>query len=162
MTTAVYAGSFNPFTRGHLDILCRGLMIFDRVILMLGVNVDKPAQAQTIRQRAEALGRELQPFGDRVEVVICTGLVAAEAAAHNASALLRGVRSASDYDYERSMAATNRLISGIDTVILLADPKYEAVSSSIVRELEGYGFPTDQLLPSPADIAEAASSLRKQ
>lgn len=146
--TAVFAGSFNPFTVGHLSILKRGLEIFDKVIVMIGHNASKKDDSENAEKRVEELNRLLAPFGERTEVRICSGLVAPEAKALGAVALLRGVRSVADFEYERNMADINRDISGIETVILTAEPRYGAISSSIVRELRSYGYDVTSFLPS--------------
>ena len=87
--TAVFAGSFNPFTVGHLSILKRGLEIFDKVIVMIGHNASKKDDSENAEKRVEELSRLLAPFGERTEVRICSGLVAPEAKALGAVALLR-------------------------------------------------------------------------
>lgn len=144
---AVFAGSFNPFTLGHLSILRRGLTIFDKVIIMIGRNINKPDEAEEASARAALLSRTLADFGDRVEVRTCDGLVAPEAVRLGATALLRGVRSVADFEYERNMADVNREIAGIETVILTAEPAYGAISSSVVRELESYGYDISGFIP---------------
>jgi len=145
--TAVFAGSFNPFTVGHLSILRRGLTIFDKVIVMLGRNANKQPQSDPVTERAAHLSRTLSSFGDAVEVRICDRLVALEAKELGATALLRGVRSVADFEYERNMADINREIAGIETVILTAEPSYGAISSSVVRELSSYGYDISRFLP---------------
>ncbi len=145
--TAVFAGSFDPFTLGHLSILRRGLTLFDKVIVMIGRNVNKAAEAAKAAERAAQLAETLADFGERVEVTVCDGLVAPEAIRLGATALLRGVRSVADFEYERNMADVNREIAGIETVILTAEPAYGAISSSIVRELASYGYDISRFIP---------------
>lgn len=151
---AVMAGSFNPFTIGHLSILTRGLKIFDRIIIFIGRNVSKPAEADSATVRAAELEGLLTPLLPRVEVRLCNGLVAKEAAAAGATALMRGVRSVADYEYERNMADINRQISGIETILLFAEPAHAAISSSVVRELSSYGEDVSDMLPSPEIIEQ--------
>lgn len=144
-TTAFFAGSFNPFTNGHADIVSRALRIFDRVVIAVGVNVRKADD--NAGRRAEAIGR-LYAAEPRVEVITYSGLTAAVAVEHGATALLRGVRTATDYEYELQMADINRRINGIETVLLTARPELASVSSSMVRELRSFGFDTSQFTPS--------------
>lgn len=151
---AVMAGSFNPFTVGHLSVLTRGLKIFSRIIILIGRNASKPAEAEAAATRANELRRLLAPLAPQVDVRLCTGLVAREAADAGATALLRGVRSVADYEYERNMADINRLISGLETVLLFAEPAHAAISSSIVRELSSYGVDVSAMLPSATDIEQ--------
>ena len=149
---AVMAGSFNPFTLGHLSILKRGLDLFDKIIIMVGINASKAKVTDTDRL-ISGLIELLKPLSPRVEVVTCTGLTAIEAKKMGATALLRGVRSVADFEYERNMADINHSISGLDTVILMARPELAAVSSSVVRELESYGLDVSKFLPSPSSIS---------
>lgn len=136
--TALYAGSFNPFTTGHLSILRRGLELFDRVVVVIGINESKSGSCQSAEDLAGRLREKLQ-YGDRVEVMAWDGLTVDAAEKVGARWLLRGVRSVADYEYERNLADINRAISGIDTVILFAEPELSMVSSSMVRELRRYG-----------------------
>lgn len=136
--TALYAGSFNPFTTGHLSILRRGLELFDRVVVVIGINESKSGSRQSAEDLAGRLREKLQD-GDRVEVMAWDGLTVDAAEKVGARWLLRGVRSVADYEYERNLADINRAISGLDTVILFAEPELSMVSSSMVRELKRYG-----------------------
>lgn len=134
MKIALYAGSFNPFTVGHMSILRRGLQLFDRVVVMVGVNSEKRTDTTNIddlRQKLEQI--------PGVEVLSWSGLTVDAAAEVGAKWLLRGVRSVADYEYERNLADINKAISGLDTVILFAEPELSMVSSSMVRELQRYG-----------------------
>lgn len=141
--TAVFAGSFDPFTLGHADIVRRGLEIFDHIVVAIGVNAAKPG-SQT---RATAIRRV---FADepRVEVAVYTCLTVDFAQSLGAQFLLRGVRSVKDFEYERDMADINRQLSGLETVILFSRPELSAVSSSVVRELADYGHDVSAFLPS--------------
>lgn len=141
---AVYAGSFNPFTKGHMDILLRGLELFDNIVLIVGVNINKPDDADT--QRLESLRQTLSHL-ERVEVMAWDGLTVDAARKVDAQFLLRGVRSVADYEYERNLADINRHLSGIETVILFARPELAMVSSSMVRELRCYGHDVSEYIP---------------
>lgn len=142
MKTALYPGSFNPFTIGHLSILERGLRLFDRVVVAVGHNIDKnPGECEAF----DYLSRR---FADNpsVEVIEFDGLTIDAARRVGAQWLLRGVRSVADYEYERNLADVNRRLSGIDTVIFFAEPELAMVSSSMVRELSHYGHAVDKFL----------------
>ena len=119
---------------------------------MVGINASKAKVTDTDRL-ISGLIELLKPLSPRVEVVTCTGLTAIEAKKMGATALLRGVRSVADFEYERNMADINHSISGLDTVILMARPELAAVSSSVVRELESYGLDVSKFLPSPSSIS---------
>lgn len=141
LRTALYAGTFNPFTIGHLSILRRGLELFDKVVVCVGVNCAKgPA-----RPDIEALREKLAAIGN-AEVIEWDGLTVDAATATGARWLLRGVRSVADFEYERNLADINRRIAGIETVILFAEPELAAVSSSMVRELKRFGRDVDDLI----------------
>lgn len=148
MRTAFFAGSFRPFTTGHASIVTRGLDIFDRIVVGVGVNSAKHDDRVHAEDAAQAI-REVFAGDDRIEVVVYDCLTVDAAAAAGASALLRGVRSTRDFDYERDLADVNRQLSGIETVLLYSLPELAAVSSSIVRELASYGRDVDAFLPKP-------------
>ena len=137
MKTAIFPGSFNPFTKGHYDIVSRALTIFDKVVIGIGYNPDKP-KPDDLQQRIEQI----------VEVEAFHDLTIDFAKRHDATAIVKGVRSVQDYEYERTQAEYNRLMSnGIETVILFADPQYASLSSSIVRTLKKFGKDVSDLLP---------------
>ena len=146
-TTAFYAGSFNPFTTGHLNIVERGLKIFPRIIIGIGLNPNKPHTPESIKQRVEEIDRAVAHLPG-VSVTAYDTLTVDKAREMGATVLLRGVRSISDFDYERNLADINRSIApDLDTVILFADPVLGAVSSSMVRELKSYHHDISQFLP---------------
>ena len=144
--TALFAGSFNPFTRGHQDVVERGLAIFDRVVVAIGVNPLKPATDAVSAANLAAVS-ELYRDDDRVDVTTFDCLAVDFARRVGADVLLRGVRSVADFEYERQMADVNRRLAGIDTVVLFTDPRYGSISSSMVRELQGYGVDVSPFLP---------------
>lgn len=149
--TALFAGSFNPFTLGHLRIVERGLEVADRVIVAVGYNMNKGKPADIdgrlsqIKATIAPLNKPSEP--QRVEVMSYPGLTADFARKVGADFLLRGIRSALDFEYERNLADVNLKVLGIDTVILFSEPEYGYISSSVVRELEANGFETSSLLP---------------
>ncbi len=133
MNIAVFAGTFDPFTIGHKDIVERALPLFDHIVIGIGHNADKHP-IFPIDQRLQAVRNA---FADetKVSVEIFDGLTVDFARKHHASYLLRGVRSAADFDYERTMADANKEIGNIETVILCARPEFAHISSSLVRDL---------------------------
>lgn len=145
MKTLLFPGSFDPFTRGHADIVRRALALADHIVIAVGVNADKHGHAATDERTAaiEHLFRD-EP---RVSTVAYHGLTTRLAQEIGADAILRGVRSVKDFEYERDMADVNRQLTGIETVLLFASPQYAAISSSVVRELKHYGEDVSQFLP---------------
>lgn len=156
---ALFPGSFNPFTTGHDDIVRRGLALFGEVEICIGVNAGKPACGSpfgTARERAADI-RAYYEDTPGVTVSVSERLITEAALDAGADVLLRSVRSVKDYEYEREMAAVNRAISGLDTVILFASPALGDVSSSIVRELLSYNHDISKFIPQNFII----SSLKK-
>ncbi len=145
MKKAFYAGSFNPFTIGHADIVERGLAHFDAIVIGIGMNVAKMTGEQ-VSERLDPI-RSLYAGNDRVEVVAYSTLTTEAALKYEADVLLRSVRDIADFEYERNLADVNRRISGLDTFILTARPELACISSSMVRELRHFGFPTDEFIP---------------
>lgn len=143
---AVFAGSFNPFTIGHMSILRRGLGMFDHITVVIGINDSKRDDPQDADARVEAVKAAVAGM-ENVDVMTWSGLTVDAARQCGARWLLRGVRSVSDFEYERGMAEVNRMISGIDTVVLFAEPQLSSVSSSVVRELQRHGHDVSQFLP---------------
>lgn len=145
MNIAIFPGSFDPFTIGHADIVRRGLQLFDRIIVAIGYNAQK-ANATAVEERAQAIAR-IYSDEPRVDVVAYTGLTVDLARRTGAGFLLRGVRSVKDFEYERDMAAVNHDLDALETILLIADPRYAHVSSSLVRELQSYGRDVTNYLP---------------
>ena len=143
---AVFAGSFDPFTIGHKNIVDRALeSVADEVIIAIGINYEKKYMFSH-EERLEAIRKAYQ--GEpRVRVETYEGLTTDFAKRVGASFLLRGVRSVKDYEFERDMAEVNHRLTGIETVLLFTDAKYSCVSSSIVRELISYHQDVKEFLP---------------
>lgn len=145
MRIAIFPGTFDPFTKGHADIVARGLEIFDRIVVAIGVN-DSKVPCQTVEERVAAISR-LYDADDRVSVVAYEGLTTDFARQQQAGFILRGVRTIKDYEYERNIADVNYQLSGVETVVLFCRPQFAAISSSIVRELKHYGRDVSEFLP---------------
>lgn len=142
--TAVFAGSFNPFTVGHADIVARALGIFDRLVIVVGINAAKSGDEG---RAVEAAIRDYYSDEPRVQVMSWSGLTVDAAREVGACALVRGVRSVKDFEYERDMADVNMRLAGLETALFASRPELGAVSSSLVRELQAMGADTAQFLP---------------
>lgn len=149
MNTILFPGSFNPFTVGHQSLVARVLPLFDRVVIAVGVNARKDSGDETA-QRVEAI-RALYASEPKVSVIAYSGLTVDACEAEGARWMLRGVRSTTDFEYERNLADINRRISGIETLLLFTLPEYASVSSSMVRELRSYGCDVSEFLPQPTE-----------
>ncbi len=149
MTTrrAIYAGSFDPVTNGHLDIIARASRLFDEVVVALLVNPGKSPMF-TLAERVEMLRETLQPFGARVEVDTFEGLLVEYARRRAACAIVRGVRSIKDYEYELPMVLMNRRMHPeLETVLLVASEEHSFVSSSLMKEVFMLGGSIAGLVP---------------
>ena len=145
-TLAVYPGSFDPPTNGHLDIIERSSRVFSRVIVAVAVNLRKNAFF-TPAERVRMLKRLTSTMGN-VEVTSFRGLLVDFARAKEAHILVRGIRAISDFEYEYQMAHMNRkLDQEIDTVIMMTGERHSAISSNIVKEIAQFGGKIDDLVP---------------
>ena len=146
MTTAIYPGSFDPVTVGHLDIIKRAARLFDRVIVAVLVNVEKKPWF-TIEERTELLRKAASGI-ENVEVASFDGLLVDFAARQNASAIVKGLRAVSDFEYEFQMALTNRkLDNNIETVFLTSSAENTYLSSSIVKQVGLLGGDISTFVP---------------
>jgi pantetheine-phosphate adenylyltransferase len=141
MTVAIYPGSFDPVTLGHLSVLARAAQLFDELHVLVVHNPDKNAKFSTPER--EALIREsiaeLGIFGAVSVSSVESGLMVDAAKRLQASAIVKGFRTAGDIEYEIPMAQVNRDLSGIETVFLPSEPGYGYVSSSLVKQVSGLG-----------------------
>ena len=142
---ALYAGSFDPFTTGHLDIVRRSLEIFPQLIIGVGVNEHK-SEKSSVDQRVDSI-RKIFEKESRVEVKGYEGLTAEFAKEAGACVLIRGVRNGTEFDKEKELADINLKVLGMPTVILPADPSLTFVSSTMVRELSHNGWDISPFLP---------------
>ena len=149
MKTAVCPGSFDPITTGHLDLVERAAAIFDELIVCVSVNSAKPTGLFTPQERVELIEAVTADLPN-VEAELWPGLLADFARLHGACAIVRGVRSVTDFDGEYQMAQINREICpGLETMLLPASAPYQHFSSSMAREMIRYRQPLERYLPAP-------------
>ena len=141
----LFAGTFDPYTRGHHALVERALAMFDKVVVAVGRNLGKNCMF-SLEERVAAI-EKVNAGNDRVSVAVYDTLTMDFARSVGAVALLRGVRSVKDFEYERDIADINLRLGGMDTVLLISEPEYASVSSSVVRELIKYGKDVSSLLP---------------
>jgi len=160
-TIAVYPGSFDPITNGHLDILGRSAAVFDRVVIGVLENPRKrPLLAVETRIAVirEALRTDAPAILDRVDVKSFDGLTVDFARANHASAIVRGLRAVSDFETEMQLAHNNRrLAPGVDTVFFMTAVENGYVSSSLVKEIATFGGDVSMMVPAAARAAVEAS-----
>ncbi len=151
MKTAIFPGSFDPFTIGHQALVDEGLRFFDRIIIAVGENSDKDSLLTTASRKA--LIEEVYKNTPNVDVISYDGLTGEYCRDHQLKFILRGMRYTVDFDYERNMMQINqRLYPEITTVLLFTPPELVAVSSSVIREIISFGGNVDQFMPSGIDI----------
>lgn len=146
MSTAVCPGSFDPITNGHLDIVTRASRHFDEVVVLVTGNPTKTSGLFTVDERVELI-REATAHLPGVRVDSWGGLLVDYTSAHHITALVKGLRSSLDYEYELPMAQMNRRLTGVDTYFLLTDEKYGYISSSLTKEVAKYGGDVTGLVP---------------
>ena len=142
---AVFPGSFDPFTIGHQSIVRRAAELFDKIIIAIGIN-DKKQSTHSEQERITQIKKAVKDI-ENIEVISYHGLTVDVCKQYDAKYLLRGVRSFTDFEYEQNMADINRKIAGIETVILFTLPEHASIRSSVVRELDKYGYDTTDFLP---------------
>jgi pantetheine-phosphate adenylyltransferase len=152
---AVYPGTFDPITNGHLDILERALRLFDRVIVTIAVNQRK-APLFTTEERIRFIRDAMPGAGDRLQFEQFDGLIVDFCRKHHATVLVRGLRALADFEYEFQFAHMNRrLAPGVDTVFFMTDERNHYVSSSLVKEVAILGGDVTGLVPAPVVAALA-------
>jgi pantetheine-phosphate adenylyltransferase len=152
MVSALYPGSFDPVTRGHLDLVERALPLFDHLTVAVAVNSSK-APTFSPEERVQML-QEVLPKDRRVSVTTFRGLVVDFCREKGIGAILRGLRTVSDFEYEYQMALTNRhLAPAIESVFVMPSAQYSYVSSSLIREIVRNGGDVSSFLPPPVERA---------
>jgi pantetheine-phosphate adenylyltransferase len=148
LTVAIYPGSFDPLTNGHLSLVERGLTVFDRIIVAVAKNQSK-STLFTLDERLDLLKRSLTRFSpDQVEITSFEGLTVEFARSRGAMAIMRGLRGSADFEYEYQLAAINRhLDNQVQTVFLMADYQWFFISSSSIKEAVSLGASIDGLVP---------------
>lgn len=145
MKTGIFVGSFDPYTVGHHSIVMRALPLFDRIVIGVGVNEHKQYM-QDVEVRLQNI-KDVYKDEPKVVVKTYSDLTIDFAHRENANYIIKGVRSVKDFEYEREQADINRQIGGVETLLLYAEPRYESISSSLVRELIHFGKDVKQFLP---------------
>lgn len=146
MNIAVYPGSFDPITNGHLDIITRGSKIYDKLIVAVLINMDKKCLFN-IEERVELIKKVTKDLKN-VEILSFDGLLVDFAKIHNSKVLLKGLRTVSDFEYEFQMALMNsKLDSNVETVFMMTSSEYSYVSSSSVKQVARFGGNIKGLVP---------------
>lgn len=145
-TTAIYPGSFDPLTYGHVSIIERGLRIFDKVVVGIAINVRKTPLFST--EERTAMIRESFPDSSQVEVDTFEGLLVDYVKQRQCEVILRGLRAVSDFEYELQMANMNRkLDASIETIFMMTEESHFYVSSGLVKEVARFGGSVDEQVP---------------
>ncbi|MCU4173757.1 pantetheine-phosphate adenylyltransferase [Carboxylicivirga sp. N1Y90] len=148
--TAIFPGSFDPFTVGHEDVVRRGLSLFEKIVIAVGYNSNKK-DFFPLEDRMQWI-RDVFVDDDRVVVEKYEGLTVEFAREIKCTHILRGIRTAADFEYERAIAQVNKAMSGIDSVFLLTTPEHTPVNSGIVRDIVKHGGDAGQFLPEAIKI----------
>ena len=153
MKIAIYPGSFNPITNGHLDIIERAVHLFDKIIVTVARNAEKGTPLFSHAERMSLISKSVSELGN-IEVDSFGGLMVDHAVKHGAVAAIRGLRALSDFEFEFKMALMNRnLNEDISTLFLMPHAKYTHVSSSMVREAASLGGSVSEYVPSHVNQA---------
>ena len=143
--TLLFPGSFDPFTIGHKWVVDKALTIADRIVIAIGVNENKKRTFAV--EEVEETIKNIYAQNPQVEVVTYTGLTIDLVKKVDADAIVRGIRSTIDFEYEKNIADTNRELSGVETILLFTHPTLSHVSSSMVRELKHFGHDVAKYIP---------------
>lgn len=144
--TAVYPGTFDPVTNGHLDVIERAATLFDEVVVCIAINSAK-TPLFTKEERSELLEKSVSNFSN-VQIDTFEGLLVKYAEEKNASVIIRGLRAVSDFEYEFQLSLTNRKLSpSINTIFLMPNEKYTYLNSSLIRELASFNADIQDFVP---------------
>lgn len=145
--TAIFPGSFDPYTKGHHDIVMRSLDIFDEVIIGIGYNSTKKNRYFDIDLMVKKTESVYEGM-DSVKVIVYNELTSTLAKKHGANFLIRGLRNTTDFEYENTISQMNRYLNeDLETVFLITSPQYAAISSTVIREVHRYGGDVSEFLP---------------
>jgi pantetheine-phosphate adenylyltransferase len=146
-TIAIYPGTFDPITMGHMDIIHRALNLFDRVIIAIAINPGK-TPLFTIEERIDMITKCFPESHPRIEIAAVSGLIVNFAVQHGAKAIIRGLRAVSDFDYELQLALMNRKLEReVDTVFLMPAFRWIYISSTIIKDAARHGGDVSELVP---------------
>lgn len=157
---AIFPGTFDPFTLGHLSLIERGLSLMDEIIVAIGVN-DAKRTYFSLEQRVRMIDLFFQ-HNPHVRVLAYNSLTVDFAHSVNAEFILRGIRTVNDFEYEKSIADVNRKMTGIETIILFTEPEHTHISSTIVRELLRYGKDVSDFIPKGLQLEEKQNYLTEK
>lgn len=158
---AVYPGTFDPITNGHLDILERALALFETVVVTIAPNVRKNPLFST-DERMQFIKDALPTYGDRLQFAVFEGLLVDFCTSRGATVIVRGLRALADFEYEFQFAHMNRrLAPGVDTVFFMTDERNHYVSSSLVKEVASFGGDVTGLVPAAVVAALSAKYTKK-
>ena len=144
---ALFPGTFDPFTKGHEDIVLRGLKMFDEIIISIGHNPNKSTRYFPIERMVQSIRDTFKKY-PAIKVETYAELTAGFARRNGARYLLRGIRNTTDFEYENSISQINRkLYDELESVFLITSPQFAWISSSIIREVHGYGGDVSDFLP---------------
>ncbi len=145
--TVIYPGTFDPITYGHLDIIERAAYVFDKVIVSI---INKPSKSNflfSVEERLNMVKQAVECF-DNVEIDIFEGLLVEYAQNKNVNLVVRGLRAITDFEYEFQMALTNKKIAhNVETIFMMTNEKFSYLSSSVVKEIAGYGGNISEFVP---------------
>ncbi|MDD5862809.1 MAG: pantetheine-phosphate adenylyltransferase [Prevotella sp.] len=145
MRTALFTGTFDPFTIGHADIVKRAKPLFDRLVIAVAVSKLKHTEEEITQRVADI--QAIYADDPQIEVKAYSDLTVDMAKRENARFIVRGIRSIKDFEYEREQADINRRLSGVETLLFFTDPQLQSVSSTLVRELRFFGKDVSEFLP---------------
>ncbi|MBX2966023.1 MAG: pantetheine-phosphate adenylyltransferase [Cyclobacteriaceae bacterium] len=144
---ALFPGSFDPFTKGHEDIVLRGLKLFDEIIVAIGFNSGKSVRYFDVNLMIDRISATFKDYPN-IRVVTFSELTAEFARRNGANYLLRGLRNTTDFEYENSIAQVNRYLNEeLESVFLITSPQFASISSSIIREVHRYQGDVSTFLP---------------
>jgi pantetheine-phosphate adenylyltransferase len=144
---ALFPGSFDPFTKGHEDIVLRGLKLFDEIIIAIGYNSKKNVRYFDIEYMKDRINSAFSKY-DNIKVVTFSELTAEFARKNGARYLLRGLRNTTDFEYENSIAQVNRYLNAdLESVFLITSPQFASINSTIIREVHKYDGDVTAFLP---------------